>query len=78
MAMRGIQLRRRQQVHLALDKLSLPHREALTLYFLEDFTIDEISQILSLPPGTVKSRLPLRKRALRTILEEEVHYEPAK
>ncbi len=60
------------EVHLALGKLSPPHREVLTLHFLEDFSVDEISQILSVAPGTVKSRLHYAKRALRTILEEEV------
>ena len=60
-----------QQVHRGLSKLSLPHREALTLHFLEDLSVDEISQLLSVSPGTVKSRLHYAKRALRTILEEE-------
>lgn len=59
------------QVHQAMQKLSLPHREVLTLSFLEDFSIDEISKVLSISSGTVKSRLHYAKRALRAILEEE-------
>ncbi len=58
-------------VHSKLAELSLPHREVLTLFFLEDLSIEEISQVLESAPGTVKSRLHYAKKALRTILEEE-------
>lgn len=57
-------------VHAGLDQLSLPHREALTLFFLQDLTIEEIASVLAIPPGTVKSRLHHAKKALRTILYE--------
>ena len=57
--------------HAALAKLSLPHREVLTLFFLEDLSIDEMSQILAVAPGTVKSRLHYAKKALKAILEKE-------
>ncbi len=60
-----------ERVHHGLDRISLAHREALTLFFLEDFTIDEIASILSVSPGTVKSRLHYAKRALRLVLEKE-------
>jgi RNA polymerase sigma-70 factor (ECF subfamily) len=58
-----------EQVHHALDRLPLPQREALTLYFLEDLSIDEIAQVLDVPPGTVKSRLHYGKQAIRRIIE---------
>jgi RNA polymerase sigma-70 factor, ECF subfamily len=61
-----------ERVHRGLDRISLAHREALTLFFLEDFSIEEIASILNVAPGTVKSRLHYAKRALRTVLEEEV------
>lgn len=57
-------------VHAGLEKLSLPHREALTLFFLQDLTIEEIASVLAIPPGTVKSRLHHAKKALRTILHD--------
>jgi len=57
-------------IHAGLTNLSLPHREVLTLFFLEQLTIDEIASVLSLPTGTVKSRLHHAKKALRTILNE--------
>jgi RNA polymerase sigma-70 factor (ECF subfamily) len=57
-----------EQVHHALAKLPLPQREALTLYFLQDLSLDEMSELLDVPLGTVKSRLHYAKLALRTIL----------
>ena len=58
-----------EQVHHALDQLPLPQREALTLYFLEDLSIDDIAQVLSVRAGTVKSRLHYGKQAIRKFLE---------
>ena len=60
-----------EQVHAGLARLSLPHREVLTLHFLEDLPVDEIATVLGVPPGTVKSRLHYAKRALRDALERE-------
>lgn len=57
-------------IHRALDRLTLAHREVLTLHFLEDFSIDEIAGVLAIPPGTVKSRLHYAKKSLRALLEQ--------
>jgi len=57
-------------VHAALDRVSLLHREVLTLFFLDDLTIAEVAQVLSIPEGTVKSRLHHAKRALREVLNQ--------
>lgn len=59
------------QVHHGLLQLALLHREVLTLYFLEDLTIDEIAHVLDTPPGTVKSRLHHAKHALGAVLGKE-------
>ena len=58
-----------EQVHHALDQLPLAQREALTLYFLEDLSIDDIAHVLDVPSGTVKSRLHYGKQAIRKIFE---------
>ena len=58
-----------ERVHVALSKLSLAHREVLTLYFLEDAPVEEIATVLDVPEGTVKSRLFHAKRALRAAIE---------
>jgi RNA polymerase sigma-70 factor (ECF subfamily) len=62
-----------EQVHHALDQLPLAQREAVTLYFLEDLSIDEIAQVLAVPPGTVKSRLHYGKQAIRGIIDDGGH-----
>jgi RNA polymerase sigma factor (sigma-70 family) len=60
-----------EQVHRGLLALSLPHREVLTLYFLEDLSVEEVATVLGVPPGTVKSRLHYAKQALRKVIEGE-------
>ena len=60
-----------EQVHYALGKLSLIHREALTLFFLKDLSIEEIADVLGVAAGTVKSRIHFAKRALRAVIEQE-------
>ena len=57
-----------EQVHHALDQLPLHQREALTLYFLQDLSLEEMSKLLDVPLGTVKSRLHYAKIAIRKIL----------
>ncbi len=60
-----------EQVHHALSRISLAHREVLTLYFLEDLSLEDMAEVLDTPVGTVKSRLYYAKRALRAVLERE-------
>lgn len=57
-------------VHAGLEKLSLPHREVLTLFFLQDLRLEEIASVLDVPAGTVKSRLHHAKKALAEILSK--------
>ncbi|MHB0961063.1 MAG: RNA polymerase sigma factor [Pirellulaceae bacterium] len=61
-------------VHAGLDKLSLTHREVLTLFFLQDLSIAEIATVLGIPPGTVKSRLHHAKKSLRAVLWEGANH----
>lgn len=59
------------RVHQALSRLSFPHREVLTLYFLEDLSLNEIAELIEVPVGTIKSRVYHAKLALRKIIEPE-------
>jgi RNA polymerase sigma-70 factor (ECF subfamily) len=67
----GTEFETAEQLHRGLVQLHVPHREVLTLFFLEDFSIDEIARVLDVPPGTVKSRLHHAKKALRAVLGKE-------
>ena len=43
-------------------------KDTVTLYYLEDFSVKEISEILEIPEGTVKSRLSRARKELEKIL----------
>jgi RNA polymerase sigma factor (sigma-70 family) len=45
------------------------HRQVLTLRFFVDLSVDEIAELVNVPPGTVKSRLHRALRVLRKRLE---------
>lgn len=60
-----------EQVHHGLSRLCLADRDVLTLFFLDDLSIDETAEVLGIPPGTVKSRLFKAKRSLRAVIEQE-------
>jgi len=60
-------------IHDALDQLDPSHREVLTLFFLEGFTVSETAEIVGCAEGTVKSRLHYAKKALRKIMDGEKH-----
>jgi len=60
-----------EQVHYGLSRIAVHHREILTLFFMEDLSLVEISGLLAVPMGTTKSRLHYAKQALKTVLEKE-------
>ena len=60
-------------VHRALQFLSHSHRETLTLYFLENMGISEISEVMGCEEGTVKSRLHYGKIELKKHIERLCH-----
>jgi len=60
-----------EQVHYGLSKISLPHREVLTFFFLQDLTLEQIAHVLNISIGTVKSRLHYAKHALKKVLAKE-------
>jgi RNA polymerase sigma factor (sigma-70 family) len=60
-----------EQIHFGLGRISLHHREVLTLFFLQDLSVEEIAEVVEIPAGTVKSRLYHARRALKDVLERE-------
>ena len=55
----------RDSVHRALERLELHHREIILLCDFEEMSYREIADMLSLPLGTVMSRLSRARQALR-------------
>jgi RNA polymerase sigma factor (sigma-70 family) len=49
----------------SLATLPIPEREALTLFYLRELSIDEIATLTDVPVGTVKSRLFRARQSLR-------------
>ena len=57
-----------QEVQQAISALPLQQRMVVVLYYLNDLTLQEISDILDVPVGTVKSRLHYGRLALKKSL----------
>ncbi len=56
-------------VRAALAKIPDNYRIVLTLYYLDELSVHEIADVLSIPAGTVKSRLHHGRDELRRHLE---------
>lgn len=56
-----------------LSRLPAIEREALTLFYLRELSLQEIAEALEIPVGTVKSRLHRARRMLRRELIQRGH-----
>jgi len=65
------QLELSERVHRALLKISEDLREAVILRDLEEFTYEEIADMLNVPIGTVKSRINRGRADLARFLNKE-------
>ena len=54
-----------------LGKLDIKHREVVCLKYFGELSLEEISKVLNVPLGTVKSRLSRAMDKLRIICEKE-------
>lgn len=61
----------RNQVLRCLQALPENYRIVLTLYYLEEFSIEDIARILGNPAGTVKSRMSRGRALLKAIMYKE-------
>ena len=52
----------------ALDQLQEDHRIVITLFYYEDYSISEISEMLEVKEGTVKSRLNRARKRLAELM----------
>ena len=61
---------RQVRVRAVLDELSPDQRSVIVLSYIEGLSHSEIAERLSLPLGTVKSRMRLAYQKVRTALED--------
>ena len=54
----------------ALHRIPLEIQMTLELFYWEDLSVGELAQVLSIPPGTVKSRLHRGRTLLREAMEK--------
>ncbi|HEY4544529.1 MAG TPA: sigma-70 family RNA polymerase sigma factor [Tissierellaceae bacterium] len=59
----------------AIGELEDNLRIVITLFYFEDLSIKDISQIIDIPEGTVKSRLSRARTSLKEILGGDYYYE---
>ena len=55
---------------MAIESLPVKIRQVVVLYYIEQFTVKEIKQILKIPEGTVKSRLSKGRKLMKNYLTE--------
>ncbi len=64
---------RLDSLQTALQGLSLRQRALIILHYQEGFSVAEIAEILTIPEGTVKSRLYHARNGIRTRMEDTDH-----
>ena len=60
-----------EQLHKALNTLKPPHKEVLTLCFLEQMSYQSIADVVGCSIGTVRSRIFYAKQSLREEMESQ-------
>lgn len=58
------------QLQQAVLALPLSHRVVVVMYYVNDLSLQEISEVLEIPLGTVKSRLHYGRQQLRSSLDQ--------
>ena len=57
------------ELEQCLFRLPETQREVITLFYLEEKSVEDVAQLLDLPEGTVKSHLHRARRALGEMME---------
>jgi RNA polymerase sigma-70 factor (ECF subfamily) len=66
----------RDQLERAARRLSIDHRAVIVLRYYLDLPLAEISAVLHVPIGTVRSRLRYATRAMRAALDADARGRP--
>ena len=62
----------RDQLERGFRRLSIDHRAVVVLHHYLDLPIEQVAEVLSVPIGTVRSRLHYAMRGLRAALEADM------
>ena len=67
-----------EETALTVAVMNLPQkeREVILLYYIEDYPVRKISEILTVPESTVKKRLQYAREKLRIACEEQTTADP--
>jgi len=67
-----------EQIHHALNKLTVEHREVLLLRFVEDMNYQQIAAVVGCEIGTVRSRIHYAKLQLKELITRQEHSDERK
>jgi RNA polymerase sigma-70 factor (ECF subfamily) len=67
---RGSDVLNRIELERCLERLPLIQRDVITLFYLQEKSVDEVARMLDLPEGTVKSHLHRARLALAVMIKE--------
>ena len=71
MALEPAEDERYTELYDAIQRLDVKHKLPIVLYYIEGYSVAEISLTLKVPSGTVKSRLSRGRQMLKDLLESE-------
>ena len=60
-------------VHLAVNRLPEKQKLVILLFYMENLSTAQISEVLGIPQGTVLSRLHQARKRLQNELEDLLH-----
>ncbi len=66
-----IRMQRDETLKQIVDNLKEPYRQIIRMRYYEDYSYEEIAQMLRIPIGTVKIRLSRAKELLSTIMKKK-------
>ncbi|HEU5138540.1 MAG TPA: sigma-70 family RNA polymerase sigma factor [Bacillales bacterium] len=69
-----VQKETEKQLARHILSLTVKYREVILLFYYEEFSIYGISELLSIKPNTVKTRLDRARQKLRRLMEEDGYH----
>lgn len=57
-------------LYRAISRLEEKEKMCILLFYMEDYSVSQIAEVLKIPQGTVKSRLNRARRQLKGLLQE--------